>query len=73
MPRKKRLTSKWDLIKIKVLEDEIKYFKSCLVCPERWKRKSDIASYKKKLRRMNFFPDAVMTSKKCIKYWENKK
>jgi len=30
MPRKKRLTSKWDLIKIKVLEDEIKYFKSCI-------------------------------------------
>ena len=51
----------------------IKHFKSCLVCPERWKRKSDIASYKKKLRRMNFFPDTVMTSKKCIKYWENKK
>ena len=31
MPRKKRLTNKWDLIKIKVLEDEIKYFKSCIL------------------------------------------
>ena len=27
---KKRLTRKWDPIKIKVLEDEIKYFKSCI-------------------------------------------
>ena len=30
MPRRKKLTNKWDLIKIKVLEDEIEYFKSCI-------------------------------------------
>ena len=50
----------------------IKNFKSCLVCPERWKRKSDIANYKKKMNNLNFFPNAVMTSKKCIKYWDQK-
>ena len=30
MPRRKKLTNKWDLIKIKVPEDEIEYFKSCI-------------------------------------------
>ncbi len=44
-------------------------FKKCLVCPERWNRKSDIANYKKILKSMNFKIDAVMTSKSNINYW----
>jgi len=48
----------------------IKKFKSCLVCPERWKRKKDIKNYKNKLKSLNFLPSAVMTGKNCINYWE---
>ena len=44
-------------------------FKKCLVCPERWNRKSDIVTYKKILKSMNFKIDAVMTSKSNINYW----
>jgi len=50
----------------------IKNFKSCLVCPERWNRKNDITNYKKKLKRLNFTPSAIMTSKQCIRYWDQK-
>ncbi len=45
-------------------------FKSCLVCPERWGRASDIKKYKKKLSKLNYFPTAVMTSLKYAKYWK---
>ena len=44
-------------------------FKSCLVCPERWGRKKDIKVYKSRMKRINFQPTAIMTSKNCIKYW----
>jgi hypothetical protein len=44
-------------------------FKSCLVCPERWGRVEDIAKYKKKLKKLKYKPDAVMTSKKCLTNW----
>ena len=44
-------------------------FKSCIVCPDRWGRKKDIKLYKKKLKKINFKPTAVMTSKNCLKYW----
>ena len=44
-------------------------FKSCLVCPERWGRVKDIAKYKKILKKLNYKPDAVMTSKKCLTNW----
>lgn len=44
-------------------------FKSCLVCPERWGRKKDIENYKKKLKKINFKPSAIMTSKDCVKNW----
>ncbi len=43
--------------------------KSCIVCPERWGRKQDIRFYKKKLKKINFKPTAIMTSKSCVKYW----
>ena len=48
----------------------ISKFKSCLVCPERWGRKSDIEIYKKKLEELKFKPNAIMTSYDCIKLWK---
>ncbi len=47
----------------------LSYFKSCLVCPERWKQKKKIVIYKKKLKDLNFLPNAIMTSEKCLKLW----
>jgi hypothetical protein len=49
----------------------IKKFKSCLVCPERWNRESDIKKYVALFKKLNFKPDAVMTSSKCSKKWLN--
>ena len=49
----------------------LKKFKTCLVCPERWGRPKDIEIYKKKMKRLNFKPDAVMTSLKHVKHWLN--
>ena len=49
----------------------LKKFKSCLVCPERWGRPHDIKNYFNKLKRLNFFPNSIMTSKKYAKAWEN--
>lgn len=49
----------------------VKKYKSCLVCPERWGRINDIKLYYKKLQKLNYFPDAVMTSINCIKIWSN--
>ena len=43
--------------------------KSCIVCPERWGRKQDIRFYKKQLKKINFKPTAIMTSKSCVKNW----
>ena len=48
----------------------IKKFKSCVVCPERWGRIKDIKKYKNKFINLNFLPDAVMTSYKCLKKWK---
>ena len=48
----------------------IKNFKSCLVCPERWGRIKDIIKYKNIMKKLNFYPNAVMTSYDCLKYWE---
>ena len=58
--------------KLPLNKDNIKKlskFKSCLVCPERWGRVKDIAKYKKILKKLNYKPDAVMTSKKCLINW----
>ncbi len=49
----------------------LKKFKTCLVCPERWGRPNDIAVYKKKMKKLNFKPDAVMTSIKYVRQWLN--
>ncbi len=47
----------------------IKKFKSCLVCPERWNRQRDIKKYYLLMKKLNFMPDAIMTSLKCSKIW----
>jgi hypothetical protein len=52
--------------------DIVKKFKSCVVCPERWGRTSDIEKYKKKMNYLNFKPNAVMTSLKCSQKWLDK-
>ena len=49
----------------------IKKYKSCLVCPERWGRVNDISLYFKKLKKLNYYPNAVMTSIETIKIWES--
>ena len=48
----------------------LKKFKTCLVCPERWGRPKDIKKYYAKLKSLNYFPDSIMTSFKCLKKWE---
>ncbi len=47
----------------------LKGFKTCLVCPERWNRPEDIVQYKKKLKKINFQLNAVMTSRHSVKNW----
>lgn len=53
----------------RIIKDLI-LFKTCLVCPERWGRANDIASYIKKMKKINFKPDAIMTSFECASEWE---
>lgn len=50
---------------------KLKGFKTCLVCPERWGRPEDIPVYRKKMRKLGFKPDAVMTASINIHNWEN--
>lgn len=45
-------------------------FKTCLVCPSRWGRRSDIIPYIKKMRQLKFSPNAIMTSAEEVKIWE---
>jgi hypothetical protein len=45
-------------------------FKTCLVCPERWGRHKDIARYIKKMKKLGFQPDAVMTNINYALQWE---
>lgn len=44
-------------------------FKTCLVCPERWGRPGDIASYKQKIEILGLKLDAVMTAVKYADLW----
>ena len=48
----------------------LKKFKNCLVCPERWGRPGDISNYYFKMKKLNFSPNAIMTSHKYFKLWE---
>ena len=49
--------------------NKLKYFKTCLVCPERWGRERDIHKYKKYILENNIKINAVMTSLKTSGYW----
>lgn len=49
----------------------IKLFKTCIVSPERWKRKKDIKKYLNYFKNISYKPNAVMTDLKCSKIWEN--
>ena len=47
----------------------LKGFKTCLVCPSRWKRKDEISNIKIKLNNLKFKLDFVMTEKSHIDLW----
>lgn len=47
----------------------LRQFKVCLVCPERWGRPEDIASYRSQMAGLGFTPDAVMTSSRYALQW----
>ena len=47
----------------------VKKFKSCIVCPERWGRPFEIDNFKRKIKNLNFKPNAVMTSLKYAQQW----
>lgn len=49
---------------------QLKPFKTCLVCPERWGRPGDIAAYRRAMARLKFNLDAVMTAALCVDQWE---
>jgi hypothetical protein len=50
----------------------LNHFKKCIVCPERWGRKTDITKYKTLIKKNNYKIDSVMTSKKSVHLWEDK-
>ena len=50
---------------IKILKD----YKSCLVCPSRWRRASDIFRIKKEINKLNFKVDYIMTEIIYINKW----
>jgi len=44
-------------------------FNKCLVCPERWGRPNDIIKYGKKIFKLNFSINSIMTSLQYSKIW----
>lgn len=50
---------------------QMKGYKTCLVCPERWGRPLEIPRYINKIRKLNFNLDAVMTSLKYVPIWQS--
>jgi hypothetical protein len=49
---------------------QLKNFKTCLVCPERWGRPEDIYAYHQAMNELVFQCDAVMTSLDCSVTWQ---
>lgn len=49
---------------------KIKWFKSCLVSPDRWWRPNDILNYKKYLLNLNYEFDYIMVWKKYSNLWD---
>ena len=52
----------------KVVE-QLRGFKTCLVCPERWGRPQDISAYRKQLAELGLQIDAVMTAEAHVAAW----
>lgn len=50
--------------------EQLKGFKTALVCPERRWRPQDIPNYIEQMKALNFTPDAVMTDLKYIDAWK---
>lgn len=50
---------------------QMKGYKTCLVCPERWGRPLEIPRYINKIIKLNFNLDAVMTSLKYVPIWQS--
>ncbi|MEI8061979.1 MAG: hypothetical protein WCG97_01650 [bacterium] len=50
---------------------QMKGYKTCLVCPERWGRPSEILKYINNIKKLKFNLDAVMTSLKHSGDWQN--
>jgi hypothetical protein len=48
----------------------LKGFKTCLVCPSRWKRKDDISKIKTELNNLKLKLDFVMTEIQLVKTWD---
>lgn len=53
----------------KKIYNNLKNFKLCLVCPERWSQPEKINIYKQIIKKNNFKIDAVMTSLKYCNQW----
>ena len=49
--------------------EQLRGFKTCLVCPERWGRPQDIPVYRQQMAALNFKPDAVMTAEAHAAAW----
>lgn len=50
-------------------KNHLKNYKTCLVCPSRWKRKEDISKIKTQLNNLTFNLDFVMTEIHLVKNW----
>ncbi len=50
---------------------QMKGYKTCLVCPERWGRPLEIPKYIQKIKKLKFNLDAVMTSLKYVPMWQS--
>ena len=49
--------------------EQLRGFKTCLVCPERWGRPQDIPVYRKQLAELGIKIDAVMTAEAHVAAW----
>ena len=48
---------------------QLQGFNTCLVCPSRWNRSEQISTYKEMMSRLQFSPEAVMTSLELVEEW----
>lgn len=53
----------------RVIED-IKWFQTCLVSPDRWGRPEDIVKYKEMMEKLNFELDMVMVWEEHVHLWD---